>query len=148
MTTTEVDTTFKGDTRNNQDIINYFWQKFGVEKVPKCVRDNGDCMYSPQTLEQIGCAIGCLLSSEDQDTLDDASDKYVSGSVCVMGIKDHFKHIYDRYFDESQDLFLGRLQPIHDDIGFPSPKSLEERVFELAADFNLTDPTTTAETTR
>lgn len=99
---------FEGDTRNNQDIVNYIYEQFVVKDTPLCHAD-GVCCYAPQTEDQIGCFVGCLLPLE----VAKKADKLLTiGNTGIAGLR--AEGIYSEYFDEDQRSFLVSLQNVHD----------------------------------
>lgn len=128
--------TFTGNTRNNQDILNYLHQKFIVEKVPQCkVKDMGlKCLYAPITKDHIGCAVGCLISEEDQKVFDSS---HLSE---IQNIYDVYRERYEKYFDADQLKFLEDIQKWHDGTHkwIEENKSIELSVIALR--YNLEYP--------
>jgi len=100
------------DTRDNQSIFNYFWQKFIVESVPRCTKENGNgCQYAPTPgTGQIGCAIGCLLDPEDAIQWDNELPLFTT----IKDIYSSHPDKYNKYFDYTQLEFLKNLQVLHD----------------------------------
>lgn len=103
-------TTLQINTRNNQEVYNYVWQKFVIEEAPKCA-SNDECVYAPFEEGQIGCAIGCLLSSEDQ-ILWAKHSEFNDPSICSIELSN--SDMFEKYFDHSQIDFLSDLQDMHD----------------------------------
>lgn len=124
---------FEGNTRDNQEVFDYLWQRFVVDEVPMCVVEGRGCLYAPQEQDQIGCAVGCLLPP------DVAKEWDTRGSSLYSGVDPSLTEVY---FDKTQKGFLLSLQNMHD---FRQVKDREGRMREVASDFNLTVPTTTGE---
>lgn len=111
-----IDMTFTGDTRNNQDILDYFVDVFMINSIPRCVNEVQQCRYAPQHEGQVGCAIGCLIPIEDSKRWDTLRRNTVvdHGALTIKGIKNGFPWEYNKYFDPEQEEFLRRLQVMHD----------------------------------
>lgn len=105
---------FTGNTRSNQDIIEYLHKVFVVGGAPACVRvrgedpDCGGCMYTPQTSTQVGCAVGCLLPWQTTEEW----DKY--GPASIRDIYMVSSSGYYDFFDDNQLDFLSDIQMFHD----------------------------------
>ena len=102
----------KINTRNNQEIVDYYISEFIVKGTPKCTTEGGcSCKYSPQRESQVGCAVGMLLSLEDAI----AVDKEL-GMGSVNTLKTDMPDMYHKYFDEDQIRFLTQMQMAHDNL--------------------------------
>lgn len=124
---------FEGNTRDNQEVFDYIYQKFVVEEVPQCMHPNESyCCYSPQEEGQIGCAVGCLMSPEDAENIDN------SGEKSIASVFSDFDSIYNKYFDEDQFDFLGSLQNMHDVSNGVGHR--EYKLAVIAETYNLTIP--------
>lgn len=103
---------FDGDTRNNVDILRYLYQKFIVERAPKCMSKSGVCQYAPQTEGQIGCAVGCLLPEDVAKQW----DKHNVGGLTEGKLNNYLevKNLYSQFFNMEQLPFLMACQSWHD----------------------------------
>lgn len=84
----------------------------------RCVRPNGWCKYSGETLgiDSDGCAIGRLLSPEARKKL----DEIFLGSVDVYGIlsNERSKRLIPEHIYELGEDFLKSLQELHDESSY------------------------------
>ena len=96
---------FTGNTRSNQDILNYIIEQFIMNKVPPCM-EGGGCYYPSQSPDQIGCAVGCLLPP-------DAAESWVDFDS-ITCIHSNYHENYEMFFNDDQLEFLNDLQEWHD----------------------------------
>lgn len=81
-------------------------QHFVVEGNPRCVNEDGQCLYG-----KTGCAVGWGFTAEDAETLDKGA------GVRIWAVMREYPDIYFAYFDDSDETLdmLRRLQSVHDD---------------------------------
>lgn len=99
------------NTRSNQEIFNYICEQFFKNGVPRCIGENGYCVYSPQNSKQIGCAVGCLIERPDAEKI----DKFLAGTdTSIRDVHQEMHSMYAKYFDDEQLGFLTTMQHFHD----------------------------------
>jgi hypothetical protein len=117
------------DTITAQEIFDRVWRRFVVERAPRGVNIHGGCMY--RTPGGRMCAVGCLLTDEEAETIMVA---YGNGSLvnalCSRGL-------LPARFKPHMPL-LCRLQATHDGPEFDSDRA--RRLREVANLFDLTIP--------
>jgi hypothetical protein len=87
------------------EIIDKVYQHFILEKNPRCINNFPmSCVYG-----LTGCAIGCLMTQEDADFIDNHCH-----TMIISELESKFPDIYNVYFkDVNKDFLLG-LQQCHD----------------------------------
>ena len=133
------------NTRNNQELVNKFFNVFFVDKTPRCVSEAGDCQYAPQKEGQVGCAVGMFLSLDDAVSLDEYFKASGQGSG-IRSVRLSQPNMYDKYFDHEQIDFLKQLQSCHDrldDSWFNDQSDLNTiRLNTICKEYNLINPQT------
>lgn len=96
---------------SKQEIFDKVWQHFITNNNPPGFNSvEKGCCYNTETG---GCAIGCLLSKEDAQTLDNYSDGRFP--LTVAGAVDIYPEIIYKYISNQVDTsFLTDLQVAHD----------------------------------
>lgn len=124
----------------NQQIFDRIYQGFIINGAQQCKNTTGPCLYAPQNSNQIGCAVGCLLSLEDAERLDTLSfgalEFRVKQKSKVEEINELMDKVILKYFDESQFDFLIELQTWHDYIN----RFTKEVLLEIGKKYGLTPP--------
>lgn len=102
-----------------QDTIEYYTQ----DPIGRRCKNSEECCYSPKTIDKEatseGCAVGRLLPTELQEFLDEE----------YTGLTVSYKPLFYTLPQEVQDLgqlFLGRLQYLHDSDEYWDSKGLTE----------------------
>lgn len=117
-----------------QQIIDKVYDVFIVKAAPKCAADYGGCYYSPQNLLQVGCAVGCLISPEDQEIWD-------SGQV--QSIRDIYQcrlEDYNRYFLIEDLNLLIDLQDWHDNFRGVDIPTRKAELMDICQEYDLDYP--------
>jgi hypothetical protein len=87
-------------------ILDRIEQHFVTEGNPKCVDNNNNCIYG-----RTGCAVGCLLTQEDANLID---DKLWGCNSEIFDVRKNLPDIYNIYFRVADLHSLKRLQHTHD----------------------------------
>ena len=87
---------------DSQDIVDHVYKHFFIENHTKCMT-LGQCVYN-----QTGCAVGCLLTDEDANTL----EKQSIGTVDTAWDRNY--QMFHEYFSVGDYPLLYDLQSAHD----------------------------------